>query len=441
MTALGRRTLRAGVSLVTSAAVLFVLVLAAVGLVLVQRATLTGNLDEMLLDRAEASAAAVTAGRSVVPGVDDDDLVVQVLADGAVVESVPGSAPPLLDGADVPLAGEVHPVPLAEGEGRLVAQRAGDRTVLVAGSLDDVQESSAALVRALAVGVPLAAAALAALVWWAVGRALRPVEHLRREVEAIGGSDLSRRVAEPAAPEEIGRLAQTMNAMLARVQSAAERQRRFVDDASHELRSPLARMRTELEVDAAHPDAADAARTAGTLLAETQTMQQLVDDLLLLARADSSPAADHGRPVDLDRLVEEAAAGLRAAGAQVDTSGVRPVQVLGHAAGLGRAVGNLLDNAVRHAASRTVVTLAEQPDRTAVLTVADDGPGIADADAERVFERFVRLDAARSAGGGVGLGLAIARDVAQRHGGSLTLVPSTTGARFVVTLPALRSPS
>jgi signal transduction histidine kinase len=228
--------------------------------------------------------------------------------------------------------------------------------------------------------------------------------------------------------------------MLTRVQSAAERQRRFVDDASHELRSPLARMRTELEVDAAHPAAADAARTAGTLLAETQTMQQLVDDLLLLARADSSPAADHGRPVDLDRLVEEAAAGLRAAGAQVDTSGVRPVQVFGHAAGLGRAVGNLLDNAVRHAASRTVVTLTEQPDRTAVLTVADDGPGIADADAERVFERFVRLDAARSAGGGVGLGLAIARDVAQRHGGSLTLAPSTTGARFVVTLPALRSP-
>jgi signal transduction histidine kinase len=439
MTAVGRRTLRGRVSLLTSAAVLLVLVLSAVGLVLAQRATLTGNLDEMLLDRAEATAAAVRGGRSLVPEVDSDDVVVQVLAaDGTVVASVPAGTPALVDAGGVPAAGEARTVPLGEDDGRLVAERAGDRTVLVAGSLDDVGESSAALVRALAIGMPLAAAVLAALVWWAVGRALRPVEQLRREVEAIGGTDLSRRVAEPGAPEEIGRLSRTMNAMLTRVQSAAERQRRFVDDASHELRSPLARIRAELEVDRAHPDSADPARTADTLLAETRTMQQLVDDLLLLARADSSGLADLRRPLDLDHLVEEAAARRRAAGAVVDTSGVLPVQVLGHAAELGRAVGNLLDNAVRHATSRTVVTLTEQPDGTAVLTVTDDGPGIPDADAGRVFERFVRLDAARSAGDGAGLGLAIARDVAQRHGGSLTLArrdDGGSGARFVLVLP------
>ncbi len=437
----GPRTLRARVSLLASGAVLLVLVLAAVGLVLAQRATLTANLDDMLLDRAEAAAAAVRSGRPVVPDVAPDDLVVQVLAaDGTLVESVPSGAAPLIDPADVPAAGEVRTVTLSEGEGRLVAQSAGDRTVLVAGALDDVQESTAALVAGLAIGVPVAAAVLAVLVWWAVGRALRPVEDLRREVETIGGSDLSRRVAEPAVPEEIGRLARTMNAMLARLQSAAERQRRFVDDASHELRGPLARIRAELEVDRAHPGSADPARTADTLLTEAGTMQQLVDDLLLLARGDGRDTADRSRPVDLDRLVEEAAAHRRHAGAAVDTTGVRPVQVRGNAAELTRAVGNLLDNAVRHGSSPTVVALTERPGGTAVLTVTDDGPGIPDADAERVFERFVRLDPARSAGDGVGLGLAISRDVAERHGGTLGLAPrdpSRPGACFVLTLPAI----
>jgi signal transduction histidine kinase len=437
MTALGRRTLRARISLLTGAAVLVVLLLAAAGLVLAQRATLTRGLEETLLDRADAGAAALRDGGSGLPDVPGDDVVVQVLAaDGSVVGSSPADAAPLVDPTDLPADGDVRTVALAEGDGRLVARQAGESTVVVAGSLDDVRESSAALVRALAVGVPLAAAVLAALVWGAVARALRPVERLRQEVETIGGADLSRRVAEPAVPEELGRLAHTMNAMLERVQAAAERQRRFVDDASHELRSPLARIRAELEVDRAHPRSADPTRTADTLLAETATMQRLVDDLLLLARADAPARAERPRPVDLDRLVEEAAARRRSRGAVVDTGGVRPVQVLGQGAELDRAVGNLLDNAVRHAAARTVVTLAEATG-AAVLTVADDGPGIPEADRERVFERFVRLDAARSAGDGVGLGLAIARDVAERHGGALAVAPSTAGARFVLTLPAL----
>src|SRR3954447_3766780 len=337
MTLLGRRTLQARVSILTTTAVLVVLLLAAVGLVLALRATLTANLDEALLDRAGASAAAVIRGGSVVTDVAPDDVIVQLLApEGTVLESVPDDAPALLAGSDPPPDGDVRPVALPDGDGHLGARRVFDRTVVVASSLDDVRESSAALVRALAVGVPLATAVLAALVWWAVGRALRPVEQLRREVEAIGGSDLARRVAEPAAPQEIGRLARTMNAMLSRVQSAAERQRRFVDDASHELRSPLARIRAELEVDRAHPGSADPARTADTLLTETRTMQRLVDDLLLLARADAPARAERPRPVDLDRLVEEAAARRRGRGAVVDTGGVRPVQVLGQGAELDR---------------------------------------------------------------------------------------------------------
>jgi signal transduction histidine kinase len=441
VTGIGLRTLRARVSLLAAGAVLVVLVVAGAGLVLAQRAALTADLDELLRDQAGASAAAVRNGRPVLPDIGSDDLVVQVLAaDGSVIESVPLGRPPLVGDGGVPPDGHVRTVRLPDGEGRLAAQRAGDRTVVVAGGLDDVRDSTAALSRGLALGVPLSAAVLAVLVWWAVGRALRPVEDLRRQVETMSGSDLSRRVVEPAVPREIGRLARTMNAMLARVESATDQQRRFVDDASHELRSPLARMRAELEVDRAHPASADPARTAATLLAETRTMQQLVDDLLLLARGDGAGSADGRRPVDLDRVVEEVAARQRAAGASVDTAGVHAVQVPGSAGELARAVGNLVDNAVRHGRSRTVVTLTEHRDGTAVLTVADDGPGIPQAEAERVFERFFRLDPARSPGDGAGLGLAIARDVAERHGGTLTLARTGPGGRFVLTVPALSPP-
>jgi signal transduction histidine kinase len=245
-------------------------------------------------------------------------------------------------------------------------------------------------------------------------------------------------VPEPGTPLEIDRLARTMNAMLARLQAAAERQRRFVADASHELRSPLARMRAELEVDAAHPSSADPRATAESVLAETVGLQRLVDDLLLLARGDAGALPTRRDVVDLDDVVTAPIARARTAGATVDASAVRPVQVRGDRAQLERAAANLVENAVRHARGRVTVTVAERPAGTAELVVADDGPGIPAADRERVFERFARLDAARStADGGAGLGLAIARDIAERHGGGLTLGPSDAGARFVLTLPAV----
>jgi signal transduction histidine kinase len=220
------------------------------------------------------------------------------------------------------------------------------------------------------------------------------------------------------------------------LQRAADRQRQFVADASHELRSPLARMRAELEVDLAHPDSADKAGTAASVLAETITLQRLVDDLLLLARGDAG-ALDRGRlgPVDLDEVVEARVAAFRSAGEpRIDATGVRPVQVAGHPDQLQRAVANLLDNAVRHARDRIVVTLDEGPGGVE-LAVADDGPGVPQADRDRIFERFTRLDDARSTrDGGAGLGLAIARDIAERHGGTLS-VDGSSGARFVLRLP------
>jgi signal transduction histidine kinase len=322
-------------------------------------------------------------------------------------------------------------------DARVLATTVGADTIHVAGTLEDVEASTRTLLLSLLVAVPLSTAVLAGVIWWLVGRVLRPVEAIRSEVDRISASRLDRRVPEPPTTDEVARLAHTMNAMLDRLAGASEEQRRFVADAAHELRSPLARIRAELEVDEAHPASADLGATHGSVLTETGRLQRLVDDLLLLARGDAG-ALDltHAGPVDLDDVVEQQVGTRRGkAGPRIDSRAVGPVQVRGDAGQLTRAVANLLDNAVRHARSVVTVALAEEDGR-AVLTVADDGPGIPSADRDRVFERFTRLDDARSADGGAGLGLAIARDIAERHGGGLALDSvAPTGARFVFTLP------
>jgi signal transduction histidine kinase len=229
-----------------------------------------------------------------------------------------------------------------------------------------------------------------------------------------------------------------MNAMLDRIEDGTRRQRRFVADASHELRSPLARIRAEIEVDLEHPDGADPAGTSRSVLAETIGMQHLVDDLLALARSDAGAAAPARRtPVDLDDVVDRQARRLRADGrVAVDSTGVGAARVLGDAEQLARAVGNVVDNAVRHARTAVALTVATSGD-DAVVAVTDDGPGIPPERCDEVFERFTRLDGARAAGGGgTGLGLAIARDVVVAHGGTITVDPDhQPGARFVITLP------
>jgi signal transduction histidine kinase len=434
-------SLRGRVAALAALAVLGVLTVAGTSLVLAQQAVLTESLDESLAQQAGEVAGSLRDGRAVTA--EDrrsDDAVVQVVGpDGTVLVSLPASAAPLLGGSGS-TGSAVRTVDLPTGTARLLTRPVGEDTVAVAGSLDDVEESTAALVRGLAVGIPLSTAALAGIVWWAVGRALSPVDDMRARVDEISGSRLDRRVPETGSAE-IARLARTMNAMLARLQRSADQQRAFVADASHELRSPLARMRAEMEVDVAHPETADPAATSASVLAETVTLQRLVDDLLLLARGDAR-AIDvfPGEPVDLDEVVEERVAALRAAGEQrIDAAGVRPVQVRGDAGQLRRAVANLLDNAVRHARERIVVTLEDRPDGGAVLTVADDGPGVPPVDRDRIFERFTRLDDARSAhDGGTGLGLAIVRDIADRHGGAVS-VDGPPGARFVLLLPGERS--
>ncbi|KND34692.1 sensor histidine kinase [Streptomyces acidiscabies] len=278
---------------------------------------------------------------------------------------------------------------------------------------------------------------IAAAVYFTVRIALRPVEAIRVLTASVTANDPRERVTVPAAGHEIAALATTINTTLQRLDDAAAQQRRFVADAAHELRSPLTTLLASLEVALAYPERTDWPAAATTAARQTRRLQALAEDLLLLARMDTRTAGG-GEAVDLaevaSRLVEQYPLGGRELALRFD--GAETAYVLGDADGYERLVRNLVDNAVRHAAHRIQVTVREE-DGWVVLAVHDDGPGVPGADAERIFERFVRLDDARSRDhGGTGLGLAIARDLAQRHGGTLTLAPRTLGACFLLRLPS-----
>jgi signal transduction histidine kinase len=322
------------------------------------------------------------------------------------------------------------------------AKSKGDRyLVVVAVSLDDVDDATNALMAPLAIGLPLLLAIVGVTTWLVASRALNPVERIRREVELITGASLDRRVFEPLSGDEIERLARTMNQMLGRVQESRDRQQQFVADASHELRSPLASLRQAAEVVHAHPGAMDEGELAEIVLAESVRMQQLVDQLLLLTRSSEGRAHIPRVDVDVDDLALTEARRVARTGLSVDTTGVAAGRVHGDPIALGQVVRNLVDNAARHAHGHVRVAVVDQLDdqgTSVAIIVEDDGPGIPASDRQRVFERFVRLDEARARDvGGSGLGLAIVREVVAGHGGSVQIDDSPLGgARFTVLLPA-----
>lgn len=442
-----RMGIRVRITLIALTTMALVLLLTAGALLSLHQRVLTDSLDESLASRSEEIETLLDSNElpPIITGQGDDDAVAQVVgtAGQVIASSLNFVGQPALTR---PAAGRgtfrtVRFVTQDRGM-RLNSRVVGDVVVHTAASIDEVEDSTAALLRGLLVTVPVAVILLGLVIWRTVGRALRPVDRISSRVGEITATNLHLRVPQSATDDEIGRLANTMNDMLDRLQRSAEQQQRFVADASHELRGPLTRIRTELEVDLLHPADSDLAATHRSVLDETGSLQQLIDDLLTLARLDApsaGPTAAGDQLLDLDDIVFRETSRLRSAGrVTVDVSGVTAVQAMGHPEQLTRVIRNLADNAQRHARSMVTIGLCER-DGIAQLTVADDGPGIAEADRERIFERFTRLDEARTSdSGGTGLGLAITREIVQRHGGTVAVDPQASdGATFVVRLPAV----
>jgi signal transduction histidine kinase len=355
-------------------------------------------------------------------------------------------AEPVDDGGrgDEPVADHM-PVILAESEtlSRAIETAQGDLTITADAPVDQVARNVDALTERLAVGLPALVALVGVIAWVLVGRALRPVEAMRAEAEGITGSTMHRRVPEPPTNDEVGRLARTMNTMLERLDTAAAQQRRFVSDASHELRSPVAALRAGLEVARSKPGPAGWPARVDSLLAEESRLESLLDDLLLLAAHDEHRTrAAPARPVNLTALATEE--GRRPRRVPVHLVPMladnQAVVVAGAQQQLARALSNLVDNAARHATSVVQISVSNDAD-TARLVVDDDGPGIPPEDRERVFERFTRLDNGRARhDGGSGLGLAVVRSILTSHLGTIRIDDSPLGgARFVAELPALPS--
>jgi signal transduction histidine kinase len=340
----------------------------------------------------------------------------------------------LRSGGALPLPGSRVGVP---DRLRLVGTPAGDGTVLVAVATTQARATVRLVSLALVVLFPLLLIAFAAVCWRVVGAALRPVEQLRRGAEEVSGGAALGRLPVPAGADEVHRLALTLNGMLERLERSAVRQRAFVADAAHELRSPLASVRTQVEVARAHPEVGSWEETADGVLEDIDRMARLVDDLLLLARMDAGQqrtARRASEAVDVGAVVAAAVAVAAGARVQVRSAVSGELRVAADPDGLRRVVQNLVDNAVRHA--RTEVSVeATREEGDVVLAVADDGPGVPDADRERVFERFARLDDARGRdSGGSGLGLAIVRELVTAYAGTVGFVDAS---RVVVRLPAL----
>jgi signal transduction histidine kinase len=314
---------------------------------------------------------------------------------------------------------------------RAVAEVRAGRADVVFGSVD-----LGALFTVLGLLV-LLAVVVATVTWRTTSRALRPIGAIREQVEAIGDRELGRRVPVPPGDDEVARLARTMNTMLDRLQAAAQEQRRFVADASHELRNPVAAIRAAVEVPLAHPGSVDPLAALRDLDAESLRLQHVVTDLLDLARLGEGRAGRRAE-VDLDDVVLTEVARVRRSDPRqrLDTRRLGPARVLGDELQLSRLVRNLLENAVRYGHGTTTLALGASGGQVR-LVVDDDGPGIPAEQRQRVFEPFVRLDQARDrASGGTGLGLALVRTIADAHGGRVDAAQAPDGgARFVVTLP------
>ncbi|QOR71282.1 HAMP domain-containing histidine kinase [Ruania alkalisoli] len=438
------RPLRLRLTLLTAGLLCVTLALGALALTTVLSRGRVATLDEITTARANTIAGLATDDRiaASLPVAQPGEIAQLLDADGQVLASSPNASRtlPVIATAELDRLlgmsrdGEVTLTTVGtayDEEVRLAAlateYRGEPATVVVTMPLAEVRDLLRALAISLVAIVPVLTLLLAWTIWLVLGRALRPVEELRRGAERVARTGGPGTLPVPRAEDELGALAQTLNEMLDALDAAAARQRTFVADAAHELRSPLASLRTSLDVAAAHPNSYSQEELVSDLGHEVGRMQALVEDLLLLSRLGSAPPRQD--EVDLRELVSGAVRDARP-GAQIAVEGAGRGQ--GDAVALTRVLRNLLDNAVRHADSAVRVRVSDGE-----VCVDDDGRGIPEADRERVFERFVRLDEARERdSGGAGLGLAIAREVARAQGGDVVITGSELGgARVVMRVP------
>jgi signal transduction histidine kinase len=438
------RSIRFRITALATSVVAIMLITAGTVLVLVQQSFLTNNLDMALEQRADDIEALLEAGSppDELAQSGTEGFAQLVGEDGEVIAASPNLVPGPPLPVEVPSDGTesiqtIEGLEVDDDLFRVLSRDIDGMGLLHVGrTYDEVSESVTALVSSLVVVVPAVTALLAVLVWLLVGRTLRPVEAIRAEVADIGSTHLNRRVPGTQSGDEIDRLAGTMNEMLERLETSVVRQQRFVADASHELRNPLTRIRSALEVQIAsgqppHPGFLE------DVLEEVVGLQHMTEDLLYMARADAGYSHPAPKGLDLDDLVIRNARTVKSRErVTIDLSHVSAAHVRGDAGQLSRALRNLLANAERHASQQVRLGLVED-DGYAVLTVADDGPGVPADQQEVIFERFARLDESRNAdSGGTGLGLAIAREIAESHGGSLRLVPgANSGATFELKIP------
>ena len=449
--------IRVRVTLTATAVVAVTLMISGITLALLVQNSLHASLDEAAQARAEDVASLVAAGnlQSTIANTGEESSLVQVIDSTnsviAATDNIQGqqailSEPPVLGEATV---STIDQVPLGNAQFRVVAEpvqlRTGPGWVYVGTSLAQANSAVRSLTALFAVGLPLVLLIVTWALWRAVGQVLQPVDAIRRQAAVIGGADLSQRVPVPTSTDEIASLAVTMNEMLQRLELAARRQRQFVGDASHELRSPLAALRAQVDVALAYPEAAGSARVLESIQDQVARMSTLIDDLLFLARSAESAPMSMAGIVDLDELVLAELHRLRELGGPaIELVTVRAARVEGSERDLARMLRNLGDNAREHADS-TVALLLTLTDEMAELSVADDGHGIRKDDRARVFERFTRLDDARARttrGGGTGVGLSIARQVVLDHRGTIEITgrpDGHSGAVFVVRFPLAAS--
>ena len=462
-----RRGLRARVTLIAALGLLVALVAGDLLLLNTLRLSLTRSVDDTARSGATEVAALINADRLPDPvPVAAGTVSIQVLAPSGQIVNVSADADRL-----VPLLPPAQAASLANGNSAVLVHGApfdmpsllrvavvradGGELVIAAVPYSSAADSLQVVAHGLIFGTPVLFIVFIGATWLAVGSTLRPIDRIRRGAARVTGTGVPADLPVPEARDEVRSLALTLNDMLSRLTSAQQRQRSLVSDTAHELRSPIASMRTQLEVALDHPAGQDWPSTARDVLADTLRLSRLTEDLLLLARldeqADQGDMRRQGEPVDVHELACSVVA--RYADSPVPVA-VAPhpeidaaAEVAGNRDRLDRMLVNLIDNAVRYAKSSVMVSVSGSGSWVE-LAVTDDGPGIPEADRERAFDRFARLDDARSRcdedAGGAGLGLAIVRATAQSHAGAARLEPApdgTSGLRAVVSLPAATSAS